>query len=401
MSPSSLALVALVLAGCLTGPVLPRHPRPVVATARIAHPAATGVVEEHHLRPPGADDRWYSLTELTDQQICVDFGIRETGAQASRIGRAYLAARAGAERGPYPMTVRGPAGERVATLRDHDGPRLVGTEAGTVAVRRTVDTGRTAQVCVEELRDDYQRVVGCRRYEQQAQTATVTDHVAATLHVAVGGLRWCTRNDGLVPAEADHLELTIDNLRYRIDLTPGRAGPGPWGGRGGSPALPLPGARAPTTSPPAPAGRADDDLDRRATGRVVSRPFRLVDGGQTVASLDRDGWLWRGRTRVARLEPGGRIRDAADRTVLALDRAGVLWRAQGGRVVEVGRIQRELLYLASGTVFALEAGRIRVLDVHARPPRARTSRERLTPASVEVTSALLIAYLLHPHLQLR
>ena len=70
-------------------------------------------------------------------------------------------------------------------------------------------------------------------------------------------------------------------------------------------------------------------------------------------------------------------------------------------MVEVGRIQRELLYLASGTVFALEAGRIRVLDVHARPPRARTSRERLTPASVEVTSALLIAYLLHPHLQLR
>ena len=230
-----ICFACLLLSGCF------RAARPSVDprdTQAISHPSSNGVVEANRFDDSRADQvtsvGWFSVTELSDQRVCVE---RAIGQQ----GRDEQAAKAKIERllsaQPGMVYFNGAGSAKVKPSVEVLGPILGGKAQAERKFDQGTPTGRMETVCVEEMVNKYGTVVGCAAYEEQEIVDHKTIKRVVDVYTYRGALRWCADSSGLVDSEDTHFDFTSGGLRRRLELNGGTPRQGSWGGVGGISAI--------------------------------------------------------------------------------------------------------------------------------------------------------------------
>ena len=374
------------------------------STETLTHPSATGSVEANKLEIDiyqKGQETWFSLTTLTDRQICIDFGKRATGELVST-NKAVEAALDEQQRRPLAIYVDDGYETTPMAVKGVETAKVIETSKGTIKQPYQVDTGRTATQCVKDIVNRYGTVVGCDRYEQVAVTETRYREVPATFGTVVGGIRFCASNNGAVAATTTALDFeTSGHRKLRFRLTGGNGGGERWGGTGGTPAVdgaltPDPNATAATSKPaspgpataperpqparPQPAEPSSRErliaaIKARATARLRIEPVTFYGGrGPMFADLQKDGTLLVYGRETARIHRNGLI-TIRGIPVMAVDREWNVWGAPDGSVKRILRIRKgKLTELTGAGSIELKAGRVVLEDGTGK---TRVSKQKL------------------------
>ncbi len=300
------------------------------------------------------------------------------------------------------MQFRSPSGTAEPEIVERPEPRVRASRMSTHNVGYDVDSGRKANVCVQELTNDAGRVVGCARYEETAITERRERSEPIRVFTTASALRWCAPTKRLVTSDTPWVEVSYDDLgtftTVRIELEGGRKVSGAWGGRGGRDALAeLAGGPAADTGRPAPsAPTGPGPAAEPSRGTVLKlQPVQLADKkGAVVVVLTPEGKVLIDGRLFARVFSDGHVETKDGTTVLKLDATGALTMVTGTRAVPVGSVSAGTLS-AKGGQFTLDGDYFR----YRADGRDRRSGLRIEKTTASPTLLLLLAYLLSPTLQ--
>jgi hypothetical protein len=411
-----LTVVGLLVGGCASA----RPPTSVT----LVHPSS-GTLPPNEVVHPMAMVA-FSLSEVTDQQVCVDhadyaWGDVKQGPQAAIDAMERKLARVSAT----PLMFVARDGSRVPVpVTTRFAPRYVGVSDGKVTMVRFVKTGEKQQVCVEDVMDERNIAVGCKRWEDQDTIAKEEYAKAYKYHEARGGLRWCAANTGnrfIAPTSGQFdiiASLSLEaNERYdrlRFTFTGGSAHDRAWGARGGTSAegdaffakhdqynrttpptgaatpsgtTPPEGATTKTTHPPVSKPVASG-LREKATGRFEIVAFTLALERGHKMEVRADGSMWSDGKEVGRFSRDGVLTGPDGKDVIALSSANEVWAGRTPAVLY--RIQgRTLVAAGNGATISIAANGAIEMRQPNKPPR--TSKQRLVlPKGASLAVPLLV-----------
>lgn len=361
-------LICVLAISCAHKPKDYRTRLPVTELA-LAHPAGGALAENtlyDHTSEMG--DVWFSLTELTDRQICIDQFLFEHGLATGY----WFESTRNAKPDEPTLRLRSPERAAIPTVTSKVTPVVLSSKAGVFKTSQSVDTGRRKTVCTNTIEDRFGHTVGCRESEEQAITEKVAVDKDITIHTTVSALRWCTPNQGMVTAATPWLEVTVSFLHslQPIKLVLSRPASGAWGGRGGRDAF----AAAEAVKARGPASEPTAGSGTPTTGSaLVIAPVQLTDrAGKVVAELTADGSLMLDGRLYARFHADGRVESKDGVVTVVVDEVGAV--RMGGKRTLVGSIARGTLHETSGGRLTIEQGRYR----YVAKGRDRRSGLRIT-----------------------
>lgn len=368
-------------------------------TITLAHPSSSKTLPDNVFdrRDKARDQRWFSITEISSARVCVDFNAAAEHENPKNYALDDLMR--DLKHGSFQL--RGSDGRKSPfTVVEELPDQLLGQRRAMVPKGKSVDTGRSATVCVEELQNQYGTVVGCQRYEEQAITKTINEDVEVTLYNHHGAVRMCAKNDGIVTADAAWFGIMYGYKpnRIRVVLTGGVPTSGSWGATGGRSAIgtrqtvavqpstvggPRPGPSPTVKKQPLP---GEKDLEALRGGKIKVEAFKVVSpNGSTVVELSVAGKLNINGKVVGWILTDGVVRDADGHAAFVLDKTSWLHVLRDGKVVKAAKLSgntaqfgSQVMSYRNGT-FVLTGGKRTELP------------NRIEPATISPTLALVFA----------